>query len=63
MGIDVLLDFPGQFETLWNNKEKRAVDGIGIYLVAVSDLISLKQYANRIQDRKDVLLLSKLLRK
>lgn len=62
MNLDILLDVPIDFEQLWKNKTERKLDETMIYLVGVEDLIELKKYANRIQDQKDILLLSKLIK-
>jgi hypothetical protein len=62
MNIDVLLDTPIEFNDLWKQKTERKLGETSIYLVSMEDLIDLKKYANRIQDQKDVLLLSKLLK-
>ena len=62
MNLDVLLDAPIEFDMLWNNKAERKVGETTIHLVSVEDLIELKKYSNRIQDQKDILLLSKLIK-
>ena len=61
MSLDVLLDVPIPFEELWKAKEERAIDKFRVNLVSVQHLIELKKYANRKQDKEDVILLSKLL--
>lgn len=60
MALDVLIDFPIPFEKLWKNKIIRKEGSVDINLVSVDDLISLKEYANRIQDKQDIYFLSKL---
>ena len=62
MNLDVLLDTPIEFNELWKNKTERKLGETMIYLVSVENLIDLKKYANRIQDQKDILLLSKLIK-
>jgi hypothetical protein len=62
MNLDVLLDVPADFETLWNKRSSRKIKDIEIQLVGIEDLIMLKKYANRLQDQNDVLLLSRLLK-
>ena len=62
MSLDVLLDVPFPFEKLWGAKEERIIDAISVKLVSVQHLIDLKNYANRKQDKDDVILLSKLLK-
>lgn len=63
MSLDVLIDVPFAFEELWDCKEERSVEGVRVNIVSVEHLIELKKYANRKQDKDDVLLLSKLLKK
>lgn len=60
MNVDVLIDVPMTFEELWNNRELRNVEDYKVHLVSINDLIELKKYSNRIQDQKDILLLSKI---
>jgi hypothetical protein len=62
MNLDVLLDTPIEFNELWKNKTERKLGETIIYLVSVENLIDLKKYANRIQDKNDILLLSKLIK-
>ncbi len=62
MSLDVLLDVPIEFEELWKNKIQKTSNGTILNLISVEDLIRLKQYANRVQDQNDVLLLSRLLK-
>jgi hypothetical protein len=61
MNLDVLLDVPFDFEVLWQQKTNRLIGNTSINLVSIEDLIALKTYANRQQDRNDIVLLSKLL--
>lgn len=60
MTLDVLVDSPITFEKLWESKEVRKVQETSIFIVSLNDLISLKKYANRNQDKQDIQLLSKL---
>ena len=62
MNLHVLIDVPFDFEQLWNQKSARKIKDVEINLVSVEDLIGLKKYANRLQDRQDILLLSRLLK-
>ncbi|CAN5845563.1 hypothetical protein BH11BAC7_BH11BAC7_30760 [soil metagenome] len=48
------------FDELWNNCEKRKVGNAEVYLTSVDDLIKLKEYAGRPQDKSDIILLSKM---
>lgn len=63
MNLDVLLDVPLEFDVMWNNKTIKTIKETHINIVSVEHLIALKKYANRIQDKNDVILLSKLLNK
>ena len=60
--LDVLLDTPIEFNELWKNRSERNLGDLSVYIISIEDLISLKTYANRIQDQTDVLLLSKLVK-
>lgn len=62
MALDVLLDVPVEFDELWKNKTVKQYASTPMNLVSVEDLIKLKQYSNRLQDQKDILLLSQLLK-
>lgn len=63
MNLDVLLDVPLEFDLMWQNKTIKKIKETHINIVSVEHLIALKKYANRIQDKNDVILLSKLLNK
>jgi hypothetical protein len=58
--LDVLVDIPFDFETLWKNRSERNSTQTPLYLVSVEDLVLLKQYSNREQDRLDIESLKKL---
>lgn len=60
MTLDVLIETPLSFQTMWERKEVRKAYDSLVYIVSLDDLILLKTYANRIQDKQDVILLSKL---
>lgn len=60
MNIDVLIDVPLSFAELWENHLMRDMQDFRINVISLNDLISLKEYSNRIQDRTDIQLLSKL---
>ncbi|MBL7921616.1 MAG: hypothetical protein JNJ40_14975 [Bacteroidia bacterium] len=60
--LDVLLDTPIEFSELWKNRSERDLGNLVVNIIGIEDLISLKKYANRIQDQNDVLLLSKLIK-
>ena len=59
MSLDVLVDVPLPFEELWLRRETRDFEGTNVELVSREDLIRLKQYAGREQDKQDIILLSK----
>lgn len=54
MSVDVLLYLPITFEELWKNKTIRKFETTEVYLVCVEDLIALKEYSGREQDKQDV---------
>lgn len=60
MSVDVLVDIPLAFDEMWKRKEVRKFEASDVYFISLEDLISLKKYSNRIQDRQDILLLSKI---
>jgi len=63
MQLDVLIDVPLSFDELWATKETRQVSSFSVYLVSVEQLIKMKEYSNRVQDKNDILQLSKLIKK
>ena len=60
VNVDVLVDVPMPFEELWKTRSMRAINGFKIYIVSKDALIQMKEYSNRIQDKKDAELLRKL---
>lgn len=58
--LDVLVDLPFDFDSLWENKTIRNSSKTPIYLVSVEDLAGLKNYSNREQDKLDIESLKKL---
>jgi hypothetical protein len=60
MSMDVLVDVPLAFNEMWGRKEVREISDFKINIVSVDDLIALKKYANREQDKSDIILLSKI---
>lgn len=60
MSMDVLIDLPFLFEEMWNRREIRKADDFEINIVSVNDLIGLKKYSNRKQDKDDIILLSQI---
>lgn len=51
--IDVIIDFD-DFESFWENRNKRIADDTEINLVSLDDLITMKLKANRPQDISDI---------
>lgn len=60
MILDVLVDVPVLFSELWERRELRDYEGTPVSLISREDLIHLKEYAGREQDKQDIILLSKL---
>ena len=60
LNLDIIIDLPMSFKSLWDNREERQLGEISINLVSFDDLIELKKYANRLQDWNDIELLMKL---
>lgn len=63
MSMDVLIDTPIDFEVMWSNREVRKISGEEINIVSIPDLITMKKYAGRLQDEKDIILLSEMIKK
>jgi predicted nucleotidyltransferase len=61
MNIDVVTDVPLNFDDMWERRETRMMGGYDLQIVSVDDLILLKEYAGRVQDKKDIELLKKLI--
>jgi hypothetical protein len=59
MNIDVIIDIPNSFNELWQRKETRIIDDYVIYVLSIEDLILIKEFANREQDKNDILMLRK----
>lgn len=59
--LDVLVDTPVDFEKLWKNRTVKNSGGVSMNLINIKDLISLKKFAEKIQDQKESLLLSELI--
>ena len=63
MTVDVLLNTPKTFQSMWEEREIRKIDSYEVFLVSIPTLIEMKTFANRKQDQDDVKLLSNLLNK
>ena len=60
MNIDVIIDIPNSFDELWNRKEIRTNLDFKLNIISLEDLIALKEFVSREQDKNDVLLLRKI---
>lgn len=60
MSVDVLIDVPLSFDEIWARKEIRNFGTDEIFFISLDDLISLKHYSNRVQDKQDIFFLSKI---
>ena len=63
MSLDVLVQTNIDFESAWDRKETKSLDGVAVYILSVPDLIAMKEDANREQDRADVINLKKYYKK
>ncbi|MCW5908267.1 MAG: nucleotidyl transferase AbiEii/AbiGii toxin family protein [Chitinophagales bacterium] len=63
LSLDVLIDVPVEFSECWSRKEVKHIKDIPVYILGLDDLILLKQYANREQDKADIANLKKFYRK
>lgn len=61
--LDVLIEIPVTFEECWERKEIKHMQGVPVYVLSVDDLIKLKEFANREQDRSDIANLKKFYKK
>lgn len=61
LSVDVLIDTPISFEVLWINRATRKVGEHEVILVGIEDLIRLKKHSNRLQDKEDIINLSKFI--
>lgn len=63
MNIDVLVDIPVSYEKISSNRVHRQIGKTDFYLIGIDELIELKKYANRMQDKKDIEQLMELKKK
>ena len=54
---------PVDFADCWRRKKIKYLKDIPVYLLSVDDLIQLKEYANREQDRADIVNLKRFYKK
>ena len=59
MNIDVIIDLPFLFTELWEQRVVRKAGDTEINLVSVEQLIKMKKYSGRMQDKQDIIHLSK----
>ena len=59
VSLDVLTQATLDFKTYWERKEIKYLKTVPVYLLAVDDLIQMKQLANREQDKADIINLKK----
>jgi hypothetical protein len=57
--LDVLTQANFDFEACWQRKETKHLQNVPVYLLGLDDLIVMKEYANRVQDKSDVISLKK----
>jgi hypothetical protein len=55
ISLDVLIQTNLDFESCWKHKETKYVQDIPVYVLNVKDLIAMKEYANREQDKVDII--------
>ncbi len=63
LSLDVLIDVPVNFDECWSRKEVKHIKETPVYVLQVDDLIVLKEYANREQDRADIANLKRFYKK
>jgi hypothetical protein len=63
LALDVLVDVPVDFDQCWVRKEIKYLGSTSVYLLNAGDLIIMKEYSNREQDKLDIINLKKFLRK
>jgi hypothetical protein len=59
ISLDVLVQTNLDFEACWNRKEIKYLGDIPVYVLNVEDLIAMKEFANREQDKADIINLKK----
>ena len=62
MSIDVLIEPPISFSKMWKERVERKTGNTKINLISVEHLIEMKKYSDRIQDRQDIIQLTKFKR-
>jgi hypothetical protein len=59
ISLDVLIHTNIDFETCWEGKETKFLQEVPVYLLGIDDLILMKEFANREQDKTDIVNLKK----
>ncbi len=59
MALDVIIDCPINFEIAWERRNIKLIKKAEVNVVSIGDLILLKEYANREQDKLDIINLKK----
>jgi len=60
MRLELLFNISIDFETMWQKKQKVGVKPEMFYMMSLENLKSLKVFSNRLQEQKDLLILSKI---
>lgn len=60
--IDILIEHSLDFNEAYKNRAIYDIEGVNIPVVSVPDLIKLKEIADRIIDRNDIIALKKIMR-
>ena len=63
MHVDVIINLPFKFEEFWAQKNNRDFNGINLNMISIENLIKMKEFSNRIQDKQDIIQLLKLVKK
>lgn len=63
ISLDVLTRTNVDFDTCWERKEIKSLRNVPIYLLNVEDLIAMKEFAGREQDKSDIINLRKYYKK
>jgi hypothetical protein len=63
MHVDVIINLPFKFEEFWAKKNNRDFNGINLNMISIENLIKMKEFSNRIQDKQDIIQLLKLVKK
>ncbi len=60
MSLELLFNISIDFETMWQKKQKVGVKPEMFYTVSLENLKSLKVFSNRLQEQKDLRIVSKI---